>query len=384
MAAQTTLPATSPGAAEVASTQSENLLPAANQVGFVQPGAVIAYTEPAIVTIHSQRTRWRRVLRWLLLLVLVIGGVAAYVSSRLSSKPLPAGIVSSNGRLEATEIDISTKLAGRIEAVLLQEGDFVERGQVVARMDTSVLRAQLREAQADANRARRALATASAVVDQRRNELSLSQSVLHRSQQLVQGHFISVEKLDTDQSQVNVAAAALTASISQVAEAKAAVEAAGATIDRIQADIEDSVLRAPTAGRAQYRLAQPGEVLGAGGKVIGMLDLSDVYMTLFLPEDSAGRLAIGAQARLVFDAAPQYVVPARVSFVATEAQFTPKTVETATERQKLVFRVKAQLDPQFLRQHWTHVKAGVPGTGYVQVDPRAAWPEKLAIRLPAP
>jgi len=351
-------------------------------VGFVGSGPIVADIEPVITTI-ARRSRWRIAVRWLLLAALLAGVVGVYVHTRLSNKPLPAGIVSSNGRLEATEIDISTKLAGRIEAVLLQEGDFVERGQIVARMDTTVLRAQLREAQADASRARMALNTANAVVEQRRNELALAQSILRRSQQLVQGHFISTEKLDTDQAQVNVASATLTAAVSQVAVAKAAIEAAGATIDRIKADVEDSVLRAPTAGRAQYRLAQPGEVLPAGGKVVGMLDLADVYMTLFLPEDSAGKLAIGAQARLVFDAIPEYVVPARITFVATEAQFTPKTVETATERQKLVFRVKAQLDPQLLRQHWTHVKAGVPGTGYVQVDPDAAWPDALAIRLPA-
>ena len=345
-------------------------------VGFVEAGPLVTSRIP-------QPSRRRSLARWLLLAVLVAAGVGTYYWMHLSSKPLPAGIISSNGRLEATEIDISTKLAGRIEAVLVQEGDFVERGQVVARMDTSVLRAQLREARADASRTRMALAAANAVVEQRRNELTLAQSILRRSQQLVQGHFISIEKLDTDQAQVNVAAATLTAAISQVAAAKAAVEAAAATIDRIQADIEDSVLRAPTAGRAQYRLAQSGEVLAAGGKVIGMLDLAEVYMTLFLPEDSAGRLAIGAQARLVFDAAPQYVVPARITFVATEAQFTPKTVETATERQKLVFRVKAQLDPQLLREHWTQVKAGLPGIGYVQVDPSAAWPDALAVRLPA-
>ncbi len=318
----------------------------------------------------------------LVLVLAVVVGV--YYWTHRSAQPLPAGIVASNGRLEATEIDIATKLAGRIEAVLVREGDFVERGQVVARMDTSVLRAQLREAQADANRARMALGTAAALVDQRRNELRLAQSILRRSQQLVDGHFISVEKLDSDQAQFNVATATLTAAVSQVAVAKAAVQAAGATIERIQADIDDSVLRAPTAGRAQYRLAQPGEVLPAGGKVIGMLDLADVYMTLFLPENQAGRLAIGSEARLVFDAAPQYVVPARVTFVATEAQFTPKTVETSTERQKLVFRIKAQLDPQLLREHWTQVKAGVPGIGYVKVDSNATWPPTLAIRVPAP
>jgi HlyD family secretion protein len=319
----------------------------------------------------------------LLILVLSVGW-GAYHWMHRSAQPLPAGIVASNGRLEATEIDISTKLAGRIEAVLVQEGDFVERGQIVARMDTSVLRAQLREAQADANRARMALGTAAAVVDQRRNELTLARSILHRSQQLVDGHFISIEKLDTDQAQFNVATATLTAAVSQVAVAKAAVQAANATIERIQADIDDSVLRAPTAGRAQYRLAQPGEVLPAGGKVVGMLDLADVYMTLFLPEDQVGKLAIGSEARLVFDAAPQYVVPARVTFVATEAQFTPKTVETSTERQKLVFRIKAQLDPQLLREHWTQVKAGVPGIGYVKVDPNSIWPPALAIRVPPP
>jgi hypothetical protein len=174
----------------------------------------------------------------------------------------------------------------------------------------------------------------------------------------------------------------LPASRSQVVEAKAAVKAAQATIQRISADIDDSALRAPSAGRAQYRLAQPGEVLGAGGKVISMLDLEDVYMIVFLPETTAGKLAIGAEARLVFDAAPQYVVPARVIFVASEAQFTPKTVETATERQKLVFRVKAQIDPLLLRKYWTRVKAGMPGVAYMRIDPNTPWPQTLSVRLP--
>lgn len=341
-------------------------------------------TPPAVPGGTSNRRRWRAPVRRLLLVLVIAGGVGTYYWKHTTDSVLPAGIVASNGRLEATQIDIATKLAGRISEVLVQEGDFVERGQIVARMDANVLQAQLREAQADANRAKMALATANAVVEQRRNEQALAQSILRRSKQLVDGHFISVEKLDSDQAQFNVASATLTAAVSQVSVAKAALQAAGAAIERIQADIDDSVLRAPTAGRAQYRLAQPGEVLPAGGKVIGMLDLADVYMTLFLPEDSAGRLAIGSEARLIFDAAPQYVVPARITFVATEAQFTPKTVETATERQKLVFRIKAQLDPDLLRKHWTQVKAGVPGTGYVRVDPASVWPQTLAIRLPTP
>src|SRR3546814_3115012 len=82
------------------------------------------------------------------------------------------------------------------------------------------------------------------------------------------------------------------------------------TIQRIQADIDDSVLKSPRDGRVQYRVAQPGEVLSPGGVVLNMVDLTDVYMTFFLPTEQAGRVALGAEARLVLDAAPQYVIPA--------------------------------------------------------------------------
>jgi len=349
-----------------------------------EPPAAVPAEDRSSETLPVERRKGRRIARnWLIVALLAIGAaVGGYAWWRLSPPPLPAGIAVSNGRLEAIHIDVATKLAGRIESVLVWEGDFVEAGQVVARMDTSVLRAQLREAQAQLAKAHTAVATANAVVAQRASELALADSVLKRSEQLVQSGFISAQKLDTDRSQLQVTKATLVASQSQAAEARTAISAAEATIERIGADIEDSVLRAPTAGRIQYRLAEPGEVLAAGGKVISMLNLAEVYMTVFLPEAIAGKLAVGAEARLVFDAAPQYVVPAQVTFVAAEAQFTPKTVETATERQKLMFRVKAQIDPQLLRKYWTRVKAGMPGIAYVRVDPAARWPDTLAVRLP--
>jgi HlyD family secretion protein len=340
--------------------------------------------EDRIEATSAERTAYRRLARtwWMFILLAIAAAIGGYLWYRLSSPALPAGIVVSNGRLEAIHIDVATKLAGRVAAVLVREGDLVEAGQVVAHMDTSVLRAQLRQAQADHARARTAVATANAVVAQRTSELALAESVLKRSERLIQSGFISAEKLDTDRSQLQVAKATLTATQSQATEARAAVAAAQASIERIAADIDDSVLHTPTAGRVQYRLAEPGEVLAAGGRVVSMLNLAEVYMTVFLPEATAGKLSIDAEARLVFDAAPQYVVPARITFVAAEAQFTPKTVETATERQKLVFRVKAQIDPQLLHQYWTRVKAGMPGVAYVRVDPAAAWPDRLAIHLP--
>ena len=130
----------------------------------------------------------------------------------------------------------------------------------------------------------------------------------------------------------------------------------------------------------QFRVAQPGEVLGAGGRVLNMIDLSDVYMTFFLPTEAAGRLALGSEVRIVLDAVPGYVIPAKVSFIASAAQFTPKTVETASERQKLMFRVRAKIDRELLREHPEHVKTGLPGEAWVRLDPSQEWPARLALK----
>ena len=84
----------------------------------------------------------------------------------------------------------------------------------------------------------------------------------------------------------------------------------------------------------------------------------------------------------MLDAAPQYVIPARASYVADVAQFTPKTVETADEREKLMFRIKARIDPELLDKHIRDVKTGLPGMAYVRLDPRVEWPAALQIKLP--
>ena len=113
--------------------------------------------------------------------------------------------------------------------------------------------------------------------------------------------------------------------------------------------------------------------------MVNLLDLTDVYMTFFLPEEVAGRVLIGAEARLLLDALPGIPIPAKISFVANEAQFTPKTVETRVERQKLMFRVKAAIPPRLLRKYIDIVKTGLPGVAWVKIDPKAEWPDFLKI-----
>ncbi|KAB2685224.1 MULTISPECIES: HlyD family secretion protein [Brucella/Ochrobactrum group] len=345
--------------------------------------------------------------QWILagvLIALAVGGYYAWKT--LNGNGLPEGIASGNGRIEAVEIDISTKSPGRIREILVDEGDFVQANDVLARMDTDQLESQLKQAEAQLRRAEigidtaRSLVTqreaehtaAEATVAQREAQLDAAQRRLARSQQLTQSRTVSQQVLDDDRAtaqgaeaavgaaraQLAATEAAIGAAKAQVIDAEASVEAARAAIASIQADINDATLRAPKPGRVQYRVAQPGEVLSAGGRVLNLVDVSDVYMTFFLPTAQAGRVAIGADARIVLDAAPQYVIPAKINFVADVAQFTPKTVETEEERQKLMFRVKAKIPQELLQKYIQQVKTGLPGMAYVKLDPNAEWPKHLA------
>ena len=303
--------------------------------------------------------------------------------SLLANDTLPEGFASSNGRMEATEVDVATKLAGRLTEVGPREGDRVEAGSIVARLDTESLAAQLRQADAELNRARQEREHAKAVVAQRESELDFLRREFRRLQRLSsQNDYVSEESLDQSRTAVRTAETALRAARVQVAVTEAAIEAAQASIERIQVDIDDSDLRAPRSGRVLYRVAEPGEIVGIGGKVLTLLDLSDVYMVIYLPETVVGRVPLNGDARIVLDAAPEYVIPAQVSFVAARAQFTPKQVETRSAREKLSFRVKLQIAPDLLSRYEPLVKTGIPGVAYVRLDPDLEWPEHLLPKLP--
>ncbi|XKM14457.1 HlyD family efflux transporter periplasmic adaptor subunit [Orbaceae bacterium ac157xtp] len=335
--------------------------------------------------------------------------IAVFAWNKLNDNGLGDQFTSGNGRLEATEIDISSKFAGRIESIEVDEGDFVRKGDKLATMEIQTLNAQLAEAKAQYQKAvndelsakaqitlrESDVLAAQALVSQRESELLALSNRFKRSQELVKKNALSQQQLDDDQANAKSAEAAVLAAKAQVASAEASVqvakatavgatstiEAAQATINRIQADINDSKLVAPRDGRIQYRVAQPGEVLGAGGKVLNMIDLSDVYMTFFLPETTAGQVAIDREVHIVLDAFPQYVIPAKITYVASVAQFTPKTVETNSERQKLMFRVKAKIDKALLQKHIELVKTGLPGVAYIPLDPKAVWPAHLQVNV---
>ena len=350
----------------------------------------------------------KRHLAWWGVGALAVAAVVAWWLLRPAG--VPEGFAVSNGRIEATEVDIASKIAGRIDTILVKEGQFVREGEVLAKMDTRVLQEQRLEAIAQIKEAQSAVAAAQALLEQRQSETRAAQSLVNqrqaeldsvakrhtRSRSLAQRGAISAQQLDDDRAAAESARAALESAKAQVSASKAAieaartniiqaqtrVEAAQATERRIAADIDDSELKAPRDGRVQYRVAEPGEVLAAGGRVLNMVDLSDVYMTFFLPTEQAGTLKLGGEARLILDAAPDLRIPATISFVASVAQFTPKTVETSDERLKLMFRVKARIPPELLQQHLEYVKTGLPGVAWVRVNEELPWPDDLVVRLP--
>ena len=295
---------------------------------------------------------------------------------------LPDDIAVGNGRIEAEEVHVATKYPGRIVEVLAEEGDMVAAGQVLAQMDVAELEASLARAEADIAQAQEEVAEAKADIVQRQSELKFAEQELGRALFLIQKGHISVELADRRQSERDIAKAAVAAARAHLASSERAVEAAAAEARRIRTQIGEAELTAPRDGRVQYRLAEPGEVLDGGGRVLTLLDLTDVYMTIFLPTAQVGRVSVGSEARIVLDAAPEYVVPATVSFVAAEAQFTPREVETRTEREKLMFRVKVKIEPELLRRHMARVKTGLPGEAFVRLSANAVWPDRLAVNLP--
>lgn len=311
-------------------------------------------------------------------LIAVAGGIAGWL---FFSKPaLPYGIAGGNGRLEGKQVDIATKVPGRIADVLVDEGDTVEAGQVVAKMDVEPLEAQLRNAQAKIREAQDNLRTAQADVGVKKAELAYADKQYKRSNELVIRGAVSEQERDVDLARADMSRAALLGSEAQVVASRAAIDAATAEADRLQAEIKDSSLRAPIRGRVQNRVAEPGEVLPAGGKVLALVDLTDVYMYVFLPETIAGKVALGAQGRIVLDAYPDYPIRTTVTFVSPSAQFTPKTVETAEERHNLSFRIKLQLNKDRLRQFEPFVKVGTPGMGYVRYNNDVQWPASLEFK----
>ena len=320
--------------------------------------------------------------RILLGLGVLLIGAAAFLSLSNDGEALPEGFVQGNGRIEAEQVEIAPTIAGRVARVMVAEGSLVAQGDVLVEMDTDELSASLDRAKAEVALARQSKVEAEAVVVQRQSQARRAEHELDRARALVTGRNISQAVFEDRETEFQVAEAILGAAKARVATAESQIAAAEAEVRRIASLIEDSTLFAPMSGRVLYRLAEPGEVVGAGGPILTLLSLENVYMEVFLPALEAGLLPIGAEARIVLDALPDYAIPAKVSFVSPEAQFTPKQVETLSERQQLVFRVRVRIPTDLVEGRIEHVKTGLRGVAVIRAAENTPWPEALDHRIP--
>jgi HlyD family secretion protein len=325
------------------------------------------------------KTISKRALKWAIAGV-AVALVVAFIGFRYwkaSQTALPDGIVSGNGRIEGKLVDVAAKEPLRVEQVLVDEGALVKPGQVLVRLDTTTLEAQLAEANASVAAAQENVALAEASIVKQQREIELASIEANRARKLVADRAGSQRELDVRRTKLQTTQAALAESQAALETAKQRVEVARANAATIQTRIDDATLKSPVTGRVLYRLAEAGEVLPPGGKALTLVNLEDLYMEIFLPSEEAATLKIGAEGRITVDFEPRRAVAGVVSFVSPEAQFTPKQVETRSEREKLMFRVKIQVPKETATEYVERIKTGIRGVGYVKVNQSAAWPAWL-------
>jgi HlyD family secretion protein len=324
---------------------------------------------------------------WGVLLLGIAGAasVAAWLGWKASQKnALPEGIVVGNGRIESIQVDIAAKYGGRIKEILAKEGDLVDEGQVLVRMDTGEQEAELANNKANLAANQESASEVEAEIKKCESELKLAEQEFGRSKNLYTKRVIAREEYDQYKTRWETAQATLNGAKAKLRTATQSISAAEAEVKRTEVKIEDSILKSPVKGRVLYRLAEPAEVVALGGKVLTLINLGDIYMEIYLPAQEAARVKMGADGRIVLDARPEYAAQAKVSYISPEAQFTPKQVETRSERDKLMFRVKLKVPPEIVLPYIERIKTGVRGMGYVRLDDKVAWPAFLERPFPKP
>jgi HlyD family secretion protein len=229
--------------------------------------------------------------------ILICIGIFLYFFINDFNKPQQLnGIGVGNGRIETTQVDITTKLPGRLLDIYVNEGDIVQKAQKLVTLNTDELQAKLQEAIANVEQAKQNKNYTLSIVKQRESELALALKNFERAKKLYANKSISLLEFQENETKMQTSNAALLAAKSQVVSNEAAINAALARVETIKVNINESTLYSPIKGRVLYKIAQSGEMIASGGRVLVVLDLLDTYMTIFLPTSQAGLVNIGSEA----------------------------------------------------------------------------------------
>ena len=301
-------------------------------------------------------------------IVLAIAAITWFTTRPATSSPLVA-----SGTVEAIDADLGFQRPGRITSVGADYGDRVETGRRLAELDQAQLLAQRRAAQAQVDAARAHLtelqrgsrsqdiAQARAAAQAAARRRSQAERDLERARVLFEGGAISQQALDNAETTLELAEADRQRTDEarllveegprreRIDVQRAIVEQTVASLERADAALTDGVIDAPFAGVVTNRHREPGEVVPAGAPVLTVMDPDRRWVRIYVREDAVGRIAIGQSARITADAYDDRTYTGEVMFIADEAEFTPRNVQTTEERVKLVYEIRVRIteDPSF-------------------------------------
>lgn len=272
-------------------------------------------------------------------------------------------LIKGNGRIEAREVAVSAKFGGKIVQLDTNEGDEVKKDQLLAVIDSRSLEAEIEAQKAKENEILKQISAIDAEINATKSDIKFYEKELERTKTLMKKNFASQLELDKNINALDKVKAKLNSLYANKKSLQASQKSLLAAIKAQEINLADMKIYSPIDGVILYKLVENGEMIANGGRMFIMYNPNDLYMTIYMPAEKAGQIKLGDKATIKLDAYPDKSFPATVTFVAENAEFTPKEVETQKERQKLVFRVKLSLDNNLNRE----AKPGMPGDGYIEI-----------------
>ena len=272
-------------------------------------------------------------------------------------------IITGNGRVEAREVAVSAKFGGKIVELKVNEGDYVKKDQLLAVIDSRALEADIEAQKAKSNEILKQISAVDAEINATNSDITFYTKELNRTKALIKQNFASQLELDKNNNTLDKTKAKLNSLIANKNSLQASYKSLLATIKAQEINLSDMKIYSPINGVVLYKLVENGEMISNGSRMFIMYNPDDLYMTIYMPSENAGQVKLGEKATVKLDAYKNKTFPATITFIADNAEFTPKEVETQKERQKLVFRVKLTFDDNSNRE----AKPGMPGDGYIEI-----------------
>jgi len=268
---------------------------------------------------------------------------------------LPEGLTQANGRIEGDHYVVASKMPGRVAELFAHEGDAVDIGQVLLRLEDTQIRAKV-------ERTRQALRARDA---QLKTTISQEKQAHHDAKRF-QSLFAQGTTTKRESEQMELA---WTLAKNQVNAAKALRAEAKAAVTEAQSVLHDLTITAPSTGIITTRIVNAGEVVTAGAPLFDIVDLDRLYLKAYIQELHIGKIRLNLPAQVYIDAYPDQHFPATVRYISSRAEFTPKEVQTHDERVKLVYAVKLYLDKN--PEH--RLTPGLPADAIIRWDDDAQW-----------